>query len=100
MALFHLNSTAYGAINGHIGFEKPVFDGEQGSRAMNSHACAHYLHHKYFEVNYGGEGLVPLDNWFGIWHDGSIDADEQMRARFRAKSDRLQAKADNATPAE
>ncbi|MBS8225516.1 sterol desaturase family protein [Vannielia litorea] len=100
VALFQLNSTAYGAINGHIGFEKLEFDGEAGSKAMNSHAYAHYLHHKYFEVNYGGEGLVPLDKWFGTWHDGSKDADEQMKARFRAKKDRLKAKQAKATPAE
>ena len=33
--------------------------------ALDSHAYLHYLHHKYFEVNYGGDGLIPLDKWFG-----------------------------------
>ena len=73
VALFQMNSTAYGAVNGHIGFEKLELDGPEGARTLDSHAYAHYLHHKYFEVNYGGEGLVPLDKWFGTWHDGSKD---------------------------
>lgn len=100
VALFQMNSTAYGAINGHIGFERLELDGPDGAKALDSHAYAHYLHHKYFEVNYGGEGLVPLDKWFGTWHDGSKDADEQMKARFRAKKEKLKAKQAKATPAE
>lgn len=30
----------------------------------------HYLHHRYFECNYG-ESTLPLDKWFGTFHDGS-----------------------------
>ena len=92
-ALFQLTSTAYGAIVGHIGFDKlEVTEGQ----AVDSHAYTHYLHHKYFEVNYGGDGLIPLDKWFGTWHDGTKAADEQMKERFRRKKDRMAAK----TPAE
>lgn len=52
---------------------------------------AHYLHHKYFEVNYGGDGVIPLDKWFGTWHDGSKDSDAQMNARFERKKARMNA---------
>ena len=97
VAMFQLNSTAYGAVNGHIGFEKLEMGGEA---ALDSHAYAHYLHHKYFEVNYGGEGLVPLDKWFGTWHDGSKESDERMKERFRKKKERLKAKQSQTTPAE
>lgn len=97
VAMFQLNSTAYGAVNGHIGFEKLELGGEA---ALDSHAYAHYLHHKYFEVNYGGEGLVPLDKWFGTWHDGSKESDERMKERFRKKKERMKAKKASATPAE
>jgi sterol desaturase/sphingolipid hydroxylase (fatty acid hydroxylase superfamily) len=97
VALFQLNSTAYGAIVGHIGFDKLELTEGQ---AMDSHAYTHYLHHKYFEVNYGGDGLIPLDKWFGLWHDGSKEADEQMKERFRRKKERLAAKAGKTTPAE
>ena len=43
----------------------------------------HNLHHRYFEVNYGML-LVPLDKWFGTFHDGSVEAHEQMKDRRRA----------------
>ena len=88
VALFQLTSTAYGAIVGHIGFDKlEVTEGQ----AMDSHAYTHYLHHKYFEVNYGGDGVIPLDKWFGTWHDGSKEADTQMNARFERKKARMNA---------
>ena len=67
---------------------------------VDSHAYTHYLHHKYFEVNYG-DGLVPLDKVFGTWHDGTKEADEQMKARFRKKKERANARnAARAVPAE
>ena len=97
VALFQLTSTAYGAIVGHIGFDKLELTEGQ---AMDSHAYTHYLHHKYFEVNYGGDGLIPLDKWFGTWHDGTKAADEQMKDRFRRKKERLARKAGGTTPAE
>ena len=68
VALFQLTSTGYGAIVGHIGFDR--LDLTEG-QAMESHADTHYLHHKYCEVNYGGDGLIPLEKWFGTRHDGT-----------------------------
>ena len=88
-AVFQLNLAAYGAINGHIGFDRLELT---DTVPLESHAYAHYLHHKYFEVNYGGDGLVPLDQWFGSWHDGSKEADEAMKARFRKKKERAAAR--------
>ena len=92
--LFQLNSTAYGAIVGHIGFDKLELTEGTG---VDSHAYTHYLHHKYFEVNYGSDGLIPLDKWLGTWHDGTKAADEQMKERFRKKKERLARKAGNST---
>ena len=37
--------------------------------------------------------LIPLDMWFGNWHDVSREADEQMKARFRKKKERMKARA-------
>ena len=87
--LFNSHVVGYGAINGHIGFDKLELTDE---KALDSHAYAHYLHHKYFEVNYGADGLVPLDKWFGYWHDGSKEADERMEMRFRRKRERAKAR--------
>ncbi len=88
LALFQLHVAGYGALNGHIGFDKlELTDGT----ALDSHAYAHYLHHKYFEVNYGGDGVIPLDRWFGSWHDGTPAGEARMQARFQKKKARLNA---------
>jgi sterol desaturase/sphingolipid hydroxylase (fatty acid hydroxylase superfamily) len=86
VALFQLNAAGYGAVNGHIGFDRLELAGET---TLESHAYIHYLHHKYFEVNYGGDGLIPLDKWFGTWHDGSKECEAQMNARYAQKVARL-----------
>jgi sterol desaturase/sphingolipid hydroxylase (fatty acid hydroxylase superfamily) len=77
-------------VNGHIGFEKLELTADT---PLTTHAYAHYLHHKYFEVNYGGDGLIPLDKWFGYFHDGSKEGDARMDARFEAKKARMNARA-------
>jgi hypothetical protein len=63
--------------------------GEDG--LVDSHAYAHYLHHKYFEVNYG-DALIPLDQWFGTWHDGSADREARIQARHKERKTRIAAK--------
>lgn len=89
VALFQLNMAGFGAVNGHIGFDKlEITEGQ----SLDSHAYIHYLHHKYFEVNYGGDGLIPLDKWFGTWHDGSKEGDAMMQTRFEKKRARMNAK--------
>jgi sterol desaturase/sphingolipid hydroxylase (fatty acid hydroxylase superfamily) len=88
VALFQLHAAGFGAINGHIGFEKIELGGE---RCLASHAYLHHLHHKHFEVNYGGDGLIPLDHWFGTWHDGSKACELRMQARYERKVARLNA---------
>ena len=62
---------------GHTGFDRMAI-GENTS--MDVSYFAHYLHHRYFEVNYS-DGMVPLDKWFGSFHDGSPQAHEAMKAR-------------------
>lgn len=62
---------------GHTGFDRVVM-GEESS--LDTSYYAHYLHHKYFEVNYS-DGMVPLDKWFGSFHDGTPEANEAMKAR-------------------
>jgi sterol desaturase/sphingolipid hydroxylase (fatty acid hydroxylase superfamily) len=51
----------------------------------------HYLHHKYFECNYG-LALIPLDKWFGTFHDGTEEADKRMNERFIGRSRRYAGK--------
>jgi sterol desaturase/sphingolipid hydroxylase (fatty acid hydroxylase superfamily) len=64
---------------GHTGFDRVVV-GDKST--WDTSYYAHYLHHRYHEVNYA-DGMVPLDKWFGSFHDGSPEADEAMKARRR-----------------
>jgi sterol desaturase/sphingolipid hydroxylase (fatty acid hydroxylase superfamily) len=86
--LYHLQVTGVGAVVGHVGFDKVVVGNEA---AIDTHAFTHYLHHRYFEVNYG-DGAVPLDKLFGTWHDGTKAGQALMDARYEAKVARVNAK--------
>jgi len=55
---------ALSPAGGHSGFNGPVFDGKLAQGSYH-----HFLHHWYFECNYGTES-VPLDKWFGTFRDG------------------------------
>jgi sterol desaturase/sphingolipid hydroxylase (fatty acid hydroxylase superfamily) len=66
---------------GHSGFEKLELG---DARAVDTNGLAHYLHHKYFEVNYS-DGAVPLDRWFGSFHDGSPECHERMKQRLGSR---------------
>jgi sterol desaturase/sphingolipid hydroxylase (fatty acid hydroxylase superfamily) len=81
-ALFHLMHAGLSPVPGHTGFEKVVV-GKRGT--VDTDCYAHYLHHKYFECNYA-DGSIPLDQWFGTFHDGSDAAHEAMRRRVRARA--------------
>jgi sterol desaturase/sphingolipid hydroxylase (fatty acid hydroxylase superfamily) len=87
-AMFHLVHAGLSPAPGHTGFEKLVI-GADG--LLNTNCHAHYLHHKYFECNYA-DGAIPLDRWFGTFHDGSDAAQEAMDRRFLARSARARAR--------
>ena len=88
LALYQMHYAGFGAVVGHIGFDKI----EMGEKGLDTHAYTHYLHHKYFEVNYG-DGLMPLDKLFGSWHDGTAEGEALMEARFRKKVEKVNRKA-------
>jgi sterol desaturase/sphingolipid hydroxylase (fatty acid hydroxylase superfamily) len=79
--LFQLQLAAFLPALSHSGFEKlelgQVCDVDGGARF-------HYLHHKYFECNYGGS-LAPLDRWLGTFHDGTEESLQGLRSRLRAR---------------
>lgn len=80
LLMYNCQITGTGAVVGHIGFEKIVTGADRG---VDTGAYAHYLHHKYFEVNYS-DGAVNLDRLAGTFHDGSEEGYARMEAR-RAK---------------
>ena len=63
----------------HSGFDRHVI---AGGRTVDGGDRFHTLHHRYFDCNYG-TSLVPLDKWFGTWHDGSDAATERVVERRR-----------------
>ena len=64
--------------HGHTGFDRIVV-GEDAS--VDNPYYAHYLHHRYFEVNYA-DGMVPLDKWFGSFHDPKFKPPEPCSSQY------------------
>lgn len=85
-AMFHAFHAGLSPVPGHTGYHKVELGDE---RSIDTNAHAHYLHHKYFEVNYS-DGAIPLDRWFGSFHDGSPTADEAMKKRLASRAARKQ----------
>lgn len=73
---------AIGPAQTHAGFDKLVL-GENAT--IDTHAYAHYLHHKYFECNYA-DALIPLDKWFGTFNDGTPEKHAVMEKRLAARA--------------
>ena len=65
--LFNIQHAALTPACGHHGFEGPVLE-----EMWPTGSYFHYLHHRYFECNYG-EASLPLDKWFGTFRDGLQD---------------------------
>ncbi len=63
---------------GHSGFDRIVLGKDADGMSVDSYF--HYLHHRYFECNYGSN-VVPLDRWFGSFNDGSPESFERMRKK-------------------
>ncbi len=85
-AMFHAFHAGLSPVPGHTGFDQVELSAD---RTIATNSLAHYLHHKYFEVNYS-DGAIPLDRWFGSFHDGSPEADEAMKKRLAAQAARQQ----------
>jgi len=75
--MFNGLTTALGPGVSHSGFDELVFSDET---ALKKEKLMHYLHHRYHTVNFG-ESAVPLDKWFGSFHDGTPEADSHFRTR-------------------
>jgi sterol desaturase/sphingolipid hydroxylase (fatty acid hydroxylase superfamily) len=82
--VFHLLHNMLSPAPGHAGYDKVLLGDEV---AINTDGFAHYLHHKYFECNYA-DGVVPLDRWFGSFHNGSPESQAQMDQRFLKRAAR------------
>jgi sterol desaturase/sphingolipid hydroxylase (fatty acid hydroxylase superfamily) len=79
-ALYHIVHAGLSPAPGHTGFDRVVVGDDA---CFDTESYAHYLHHRYFECNYA-DGTVPLDKWFGTFHDGSDAAHRAMNQRRAA----------------
>ena len=84
--LFIAMRLGLGPAQGHTGFDK-IVTGKDSTVDIGIYN--HYLHHRYFEVNYS-DGIIPLDKWFGSFHDVSVEADQAIQkrlSRYKIKSE-------------
>jgi sterol desaturase/sphingolipid hydroxylase (fatty acid hydroxylase superfamily) len=81
-ALYQIHLAAFLPAMSHSGFERLLVNGKDSG--WDSGSYFHYLHHKYFECNYGG-AVAPLDQLFGTFHDGSPEAQAAMRERMHPR---------------
>ena len=79
--LFHGYMLALSAIIGHTGFHELLVGKSRRVALGHFH---HQLHHRYFECNYGSVDF-PMDVWFGTFHDGTEQARQRLKSRFRSK---------------
>ncbi len=78
-AIFHVQATGLTPALGHAGFDRLLVGGKHSFSLGQRYF--HFLHHKYFECNYGGDGTVPMDKWFGSFHDGTPESHAIMKVR-------------------
>ena len=64
--LFHVYWLTLATATSHSGYEALVV----GSGRTTIATFFHQLHHRYFTCNYGNLEL-PMDRWFGSFHDGT-----------------------------
>ena len=86
-AIYHVMASGLGPAKGHAGFNRIVVGGKPGTeneRSIGGGGYFHYLHHKFFTVNFGNED-IPFDKWFGSYHNGSPEAHEAMIARRKKR---------------
>ncbi len=67
--IYLMMHSTLGAQKGHVGYERLIIN-KKNKSTLPAGNYFHYLHHKYFECNYG-DLTSPLDTWFGTFHDGT-----------------------------
>ena len=79
-ASFHIMHACVAPTWGHCGYEKIFVKNKE--MKLNINIYFHYLHHRYFECNYG-DPSVPWDKLFGSFFDGSKKSKINMIKRLK-----------------
>ena len=75
--IFHLQFYSLSAVTTHSGYQGLLI---RDRNRLSLGTFHHQMHHRYFECNYGSLE-IPWDKWFGSFHDGTVAANERMKAR-------------------
>ena len=75
--IFHLQFYTLSAVTTHSGYQGLLI---RDRNRLSLGTFHHQMHHRYFECNYGSLE-IPWDKWFGSFHDGTVAANERMKAR-------------------
>jgi len=86
-AMMHALHAGLSPVPGHTGFHTMQTSEKEDAPAIGTDHYFHYLHHRYFTVNFG-DASVPLDKWFGTMVDGSPESIQKMRDQRRAQAAR------------
>ena len=73
--LYHLYWLVLGTVSTHSGYEMIWF---KGKNLLSVGSFFHHIHHRYFNCNYGNPE-IPLDLWFGSYHDGSKETTNKLQ---------------------
>ena len=73
--LYHLYWLVLGTVSTHSGYEMIWF---KGKNLLSVGSFFHHIHHRYFNCNYGNPE-IPLDLWFGSYHDGSKEVTNKLQ---------------------
>ena len=74
--VWHLIFNGLAPAAGHSGYNEIAIN-RKSDKSLPHASYFHYLHHKYFECNYG-ELLFPFDKWFGTFHDGTEESRKKI----------------------
>lgn len=77
--IFHMFALNLGAVISHSGFDKLIINDKEIWKAGS---FFHQLHHRFFQCNFGSEEM-PLDRWFGSFHDGTDEATQRIREKMK-----------------
>ena len=80
--LYHGFFLAVGASWTHSGYGDLHI---RGRRLLDMGDMFHTLHHRFYHCNYG-QAIVPLDRWFGSFHDGTAEATAAILKRQRRQA--------------